>query len=570
MKYRFILISLILFFNFPVLVFSQQNPPPAGVLRNYVGLINQNYHPGIVEYFEKTKKELEKNGQSNAVKAIDLFLRGATGSGFVIAGANGNYYIVTNYHVIQQAHTLSITFESQDNSKKKYENLTVIAVDEELDLALLAFSSNDKPSSGLIFVTRRVEEGEDVYAAGFPALGITPLWQFSRGMVSNASATFAKSLNDETLMGPYIQHTAQIDPGNSGGPLLVVQRNAASGYAVAGINTLSASRRQAANYAIPAASAVKFISAAINQKPETYKAALEEQIDRFLKGLNQNKAVYPHIAEFLSSVCVGENAEYAMAEMFDKGSSTLRRAFIEKCEESVVGAMGYAVAWTIENDIREQSSINAVLKEIIGDGEEYTVVFTINKKDVSSVWIREYGNWRIKSFGSAASGDKSIMTKKAIEKKAKENLRLDSEFHLELGYANLFEKAPTALYCSLEYMNMFVFNMYYVDSDLFCFGYFMGYRWSLPAGNLGFMPYIRFGANYITEKGYKDYEKEATANHELSGFPIVLSGLLGLKITNSYIPGLFFGTAFQFGIYNMTKYDKFMKKALCFTVGYAF
>jgi len=118
MKHRFLFILLILFFVFPALVFSQQIPS-AGALRDYVGLINQSYHPGIVAYFEKIKTDLEKNGQSNAVKAIDLFLKGATGSGFVIVGANKNYYVITNYHVIQQAHTLSITFERQDNFKKK-------------------------------------------------------------------------------------------------------------------------------------------------------------------------------------------------------------------------------------------------------------------------------------------------------------------------------------------------------------------------------------------------------------------------------------------------------------------
>jgi serine protease Do len=410
MKYRFLFL-LILFFTFPIIVFSQQ-APSASALRDYVGLINQTYHPGIIAYLEKTKKEFEKTGQSNAAKGIDLFLKGATGSGFIISGSNGIYYIITNYHVIQQAHTLSITFERQDSSKKKYENLTVIAADEEMDLALLTFPANEKPSTGLIFVTRRMEEGEDVYAAGFPTLGATPLWQFTRGMISNASAKFTKSLNDETLMGPYIQHTAQVDPGNSGGPLLVVQRNAASGYAVAGINTLSASRRQTANYAIPAATAVKFISDALNQKPETYKAALDKQLDKFINGLNLNRAAYPHIAEYLSSDYVGENAEQAMTEMYDKGSTSLKRAFVEKCEDSVVGAMAYAVAWLIEKNIRGQTALKASLKQITGTGEEYTVIFTINNVDVSSTWIREYGNWRIKNFGSISADKKSVMPSK--------------------------------------------------------------------------------------------------------------------------------------------------------------
>jgi len=568
MKPRFLLILLILIFTFPVRVFSQQQPPSAGVLRDYVGLINQSYHPGIVAYFEKIKTELEKNGQNNAAKSIDLFLRGATGSGFVITGTAGNFYIVTNYHVIQQAHTLSITFERQDNFKRKFENLTVIAADEELDLALLAFPTEDKPSSGLSLLTRLVDEGEDVYAAGFPVLGATPLWQFSRGMVSNSSARFPKSIYDETLMGPYIQHTAQIDPGNSGGPLLVVQRNAASGYAVAGINTLSALRRQTANYAIPAPAAQTFINSAVNQKPETYRDALDKRLENFLKGLGEPKAVYPHIAEFLSSVCVGENAEYAMSEMYDRGNTTVRRAFVEKCEESVVGAMGYAVAWTIENSLRakQQGPIKASLKNVTGAGEEYTVTFNINNKDVNSIWIREYGNWRIKSFGSVASGDKSLMSKKKADKKAKENLRIASALYLETGYATLFEKTPNALYFSFDLLGIMGFNTYYTNPDLWCIGMFLGYHWAIPAGDFGFMPYIRLVTNFINDKGFLDaYEKDA-----FIGLPVSLSGQVGLKMTTSYAPGLFLGTAFQLSLIKLTEYDKLMKKALSFTVGYAF
>ena len=564
MKRRFLLIFLVLIFVFPVWVFSQQQAPSAGVLRDYVGLINQSYHPGIVAYFEKIKTELEKNKKNNAVKSIDLFLKGATGSGFVIADAAGNFYVVTNYHVIQQAHTLSITFEHQDNSKKRYENLIVIACDEELDLALLVFPTTEKPSAGLSLLNRLVDEGEDVYAAGFPVLGTTPLWQFSRGMVSNSSARFPKSIYDETLMGPYIQHTAQIDPGNSGGPLLVIQRNAASGYMVAGINTLSALKRQTANYAIPAPAAQIFINAAVNQKPETYKDALDKRLNKFIQGLGDNKAIYPHIAEYLSSVCVGENAEYAMSEMYEKGNTAVKRAFIEKCEESVVGAMGYAVAWTIENSLRtgQKGTIKASIKEVTGDGEEYTVKFSINNKNVNSIWIREYGIWRIKSFGSVAAGDKSLIGKKEADRITEENLRTNSLLQLETGYAKLFGKGDTAFYFSLDFLTIMGFNLYYTDPDLWCIGLFLGLNFDIPAGNFCFTPYMRFVTNIMNDEGSMDYDK-------VFGLPVALSGQVGLKISTSYIPGLFMGTSFQLRIFNRTEYE-LLNNALTFTVGYAF
>jgi serine protease Do len=570
MKHRSLLIFFILVFAFPVGVFSQQIPP-AGALRDYVGLINQSYHPGIVAFFEKTKADLAKRGESDAVKAIDLFLRGGTGSGFIFNDARGNMYVLTNNHVVAQAHSLSITFERQDGYKKKFENLRIIAVDEETDLAILAFAAGDKPlDRGLSFLTRPIQEGEDVYSAGFPGLGTTSIWQFGRGMVSNAAVRFPKSVSDETLIGPFIQHTAEVDPGNSGGPLLVVQQNVPSGYAVAGINTLKAYRRQAANYAIPVATAQSFINNTLNQKPETYRAALDQRLAQFIEGLGVNRAVYPHIAEFLSSACVGENAEFAMAEMYDKGNVSVKRAFIDKCEDGVVGAMGYAVAWTIENSIRGQGAIKASLKEVTGDGEEYTVIFTVNNKDHSAKWVREYGNWRIRSFGAVAAGDKTLVSQKEAEKKTAKNLRVDNDnVHIEAGYAYLFEKAPAALYTSMDFKGIYNVQIYVASPDFWALGMSFGYRWGIPAGKLGFMPFIRFGFDYLHDQDYIDYQD---ATWGALGLPITTMAQAGLKITTSSVPGLFTGLGFQYNVFSLMSgdYNKPMKMGFHITAGYAF
>jgi serine protease Do len=574
MARRFFLVCFLLIFVIPVCVFSQQQTASAAALRDYVGLLNQTYHPGIVTYFEKVKADLEKQGEARAVKIIDAFLSGSFGSGFIYSDAAGNLYVLTNNHVVAQAHTLSITFERQDGFKRKIENLKIIAVDEEIDLAILAFPAGEKPvTAGLTFVTRAVEEGEDVFSAGFPGLGMTPIWQFGRGIVSNASAWFPKSFDDKTMMGPYIQHTAQIDSGNSGGPLLVTQRNVPTGYAVIGINTLSGLYRQAANYSIPLSTARTFIDSALNPKPETFRAALDQRLARFSEGLRANKAVYPHIAEYLSSDCIGENAEYAMMEMFEKGSRTVRRAFIDKCEDSVVGAMGYAVAWTIETNLRSGGAIKAEVKEVTGEGDEYTVVFTVNEKDVSSKWVREYGNWRIRTFGTVAAGDKTLVEKKETQKKTAEKLRMESNVHVEAGYATLFEKAPSAVYLSGEFFRLVGVKAYIAGPDFWSFGGFFGYRWDLPSGNFGFMPYLRLGFDYQNDEKYNKFKARAEFG-EATPPSVSIMGQGGIKVTSSYVPGLFLGAAFQFNLLSMHEfigdYKDPMKIAVAVTAGYAF
>jgi serine protease Do len=543
----------------------------SSALRDYVGLINQTYHPDIVSFFEKIRTDLGEKGETDAARGIELFLRGATGSGFVISDPSGTNYVVTNYHVIAQAYSLSITFERQDGFKKSYSGLKVIAADEETDLALLAFAAGDKPvESGLAFLSRPIEEGEDVYSAGFPGMGTTALWQFGRGMVSNAIARFPKSISDETLMGPFIQHTAQVDPGNSGGPLLVTQGNVPSGYAVAGVNTLSALWRQAANYAIPVNTTREFINAALNPDSETWRPALDKRLSEFVEGLGANRAVYPHIADYLSSACVGENVEYAMSELLDKAPRSVQQGFIDKCEDSVVGAMGYAVAWTIENNMRGQGAIRAAVKEVSGSGEDYTVVFTVNGNDISSRWVREYGAWRIRTFGEVAAGNKDLVTQKETQKKTKEALRTDSDFTVEAGYAYLFDKAPAALYVSIDYLGFIGAQMYFTGPDFWTLGAFAGFRGEFFPGNIGLMPYFHFGVDYHHDQLFDDMKK----NDDMMGFPMVMMVQAGLKVTTAKIPGLFGGAGFQYNVFDMRD-KKFpeserMKMAVIVTVGYAF
>jgi len=544
--------AIILFFAvltaLPFGIFAQQG---ASALRDYVGLINQSYHPGMVAYFENVKKEYDKQGETDSVKAIDLLLKGAFGSGFLYVD-RGNFYIITNHHVVAQAHTVSITFERSDETKTKIDNLRMIATDEDKDLAILAFPQGQRPlvTQGLAFLPRTVEEGETAYSAGFPGLGMTPIWQFGNGVISNASVRFPRSLNDETIMGPYIQHTAQVDDGNSGGPLLIALRTAPSGYAVAGVNTLSGTRRQAANYAVPISVLQPFISSALNPNPATYRAALDERLKKFTDGLTVNQAVFPHINKFLSSACVGENIEYAFEEMRNKAPRSVIRTFIEQSRENIIGAMGLAVAWTIETSIRGSGAIRAEIKEINGEGEEYTVIFSVNNKDVSSVWIREYGTWRIKSFGTVASGDHSLIQKRDKEKKVSENLRTDYDFLIEAGIATTFTKqASIMLYANIEFSSLF-FNFYLAPDVFWAVG--LGYCLNIPVvkGDFGIVPYIKLGAGYTNYMALSnsDYYNSTGAGIQTMLFGISLLGQVGVKITTSYVPGLYANLGFQYNL----------------------
>lgn len=124
---------------------------------------------------------------------------------------DGRNYLVTNRHVVVDASSADIESESADGAKKAYKACPVVAVDDELDLALLAFPPDERPfKAGLPFADEALSDGEEVWSAGYPGLGDRPAWQFGKGAITNASARVEELVDPE--LSTLIQHSAQVDP----------------------------------------------------------------------------------------------------------------------------------------------------------------------------------------------------------------------------------------------------------------------------------------------------------------------------------------------------------------------
>ncbi|ULQ58588.1 serine protease [Brucepastera parasyntrophica] len=522
----------------------------SGSLRDYVGLINQTYHPDIADFMNKFKEEFEKEGKTDAAKGIENFLKGGYGSGFVYVDSKGDNYIITNYHVVSQSYTLTITFEARDGTKTKYEDLRIIAVDEDTDIAILGFPDGKKPfSQGLRFLTRPLDEGEDVYSAGFPGIGGYPLWQLGKGIVSNA---FVKiPINDDETIGPFIQHTAQIDAGNSGGPLLVQAPGVPTGYVVAGINTLSARWRQATNYSIPIDEAEAFIKKALNPDSDNPENDLKKRIDAFIEDASLSEDIYIHIAKYLSNACIAQNAEYALVEVIEKAPKDTREAIIVEFAYFPVDGMHYAVAWLIENSLRAKKGGGiAISFDSLSETDDgtYTVNFTVNGNSVTSNWKNEYGLWRINTFGTVASGDKALMAAK--EKEWEQSSRLKTKYWImaSLGYTQVLDRGP-ALNAALKLNVIFTdlgIGLYYGGKDFSIWQFTFGYRLPIRLGSFALMPFIDAGFGVL---GTRDEDGD---KGQYFGF--VAHG--GLYATLSAVPGLFFGASFQFNAFDLlSRYD---------------
>jgi len=146
------------------------------------------------------------------------------GSGFFISGDG---LIVTNHHVIEKGYSATVVTADET----EYEVTSVIGYDENLDLAILKIDA--LTPDFLDISIRTVNTGAPVYTLGSP-LGLSG--SFSDGLVSTASRVYDNV--------DYIQITAPLSPGNSGGPLLNIYGE------VIGVNTATFVDGQNLNLAV--------------------------------------------------------------------------------------------------------------------------------------------------------------------------------------------------------------------------------------------------------------------------------------------------------------------------------
>jgi len=128
----------------------------------------------------------------------------SAGSGFVLTRDG---YIVTNYHVVENADTVKVTMYGGDEYEAKY-----VGGDEDYDIAVIKVDGTDlRPvtlgdSDGL-------HVGDHVLAIGNPLGELT--FSMSGGMVSSVN----RAINVNGTPFNMIQTDASINSGNSGGPL---------------------------------------------------------------------------------------------------------------------------------------------------------------------------------------------------------------------------------------------------------------------------------------------------------------------------------------------------------------
>lgn len=163
---------------------------------------------------------------------------GAFGSGFFLVRKDGGVFIATNRHVVELGDRAELALAdgtALGGGEVVYANPTY-------DLAILRPTEKSPVTEGFALAQTPAKDQQSVIATGFPGIIGKPSYQTTRGFVSNESFL----LDDGTRPLMYVQHTAPIDPGSSGGPLTDEAGR------VLGVNTLKITGREAVGLAVPA------------------------------------------------------------------------------------------------------------------------------------------------------------------------------------------------------------------------------------------------------------------------------------------------------------------------------
>lgn len=126
-----------------------------------------------------------------------------TGTGFAVSTATD---VVTNAHVAAGCKTLRVLQGSASAAA------SLVAVDNEVDLALLRTDLR-APRIAALRSTPPLRLGEPVVSFGFPLAGALS----KEGNLTTGNVSALAGLRDDPT---YLQMTAPVQPGNSGGPLL--------------------------------------------------------------------------------------------------------------------------------------------------------------------------------------------------------------------------------------------------------------------------------------------------------------------------------------------------------------
>ena len=174
------------------------------------------------------------------------------GSGIIVGQNDTELLIVTNYHVIDGANSLEITFTDDQVYQAE-----VKGTNKNMDLAVVAVKLADMEESTLSEIKIATLGDSDSLKLGEPVIAIGNALGYGQSVTNGIVSALDREIEmEDGSTGTFVQTNAAINPGNSGGALLNYNGE------VIGINSskIGGSTVEGMGYAIPISSAKPIIA----------------------------------------------------------------------------------------------------------------------------------------------------------------------------------------------------------------------------------------------------------------------------------------------------------------------
>lgn len=221
----------------------------------------ESVEKNIIESILKSSVQIEVFDKSGDKKG--------SGSGFIV---DSKGIIVTNNHVMNNAYSILITLATGE----KFKDVKILDFDEVKDIAIIKISGFDLPTVKL-GNSNSVQVGIKIFVCG------------------NSLGDYQNSLSDGIISGirqndqgyKYLQMTAPISPGNSGGPVFTEKGE------VIGISTASRTGGQNINFAVPINYAIGMLDNDKDLTLEKYSGLCGQQMEHIVQKQPEANLAHP-------------------------------------------------------------------------------------------------------------------------------------------------------------------------------------------------------------------------------------------------------------------------------------
>lgn len=183
-----------------------------------------------------------------------------SGSGIIIKQTDKSLLVATNYHVVQDASQISVTFHDDEAV-----NATVRGYDSDADLAVLEILLSSVKETTMKSIKIATLGDSSEAKVGEMAVAIGNALGYGQSVTVGYISAKDRTVDVEGTKMVLLQTDAAINPGNSGGALLNLKGE------VIGINSVkfSSEEVEGMGYAIPVSSAMPIIEELMNREQLT-------------------------------------------------------------------------------------------------------------------------------------------------------------------------------------------------------------------------------------------------------------------------------------------------------------